>query len=68
MKQRALYETMIVPLIDPNGELNRQSMSDDQEYYLGRGCQQQPIDLAQSVDTSFVDAAVARLGRYPRQP
>jgi NitT/TauT family transport system substrate-binding protein len=68
VKQRALYETMIVPLIDPNGELNRQSMSDDQEYYLGRGCQQQPIDLAQSVDTSFVDAAVARLGRYPRQP
>jgi hypothetical protein len=39
-------------------------MLDDQEYYLVRGCQPQPIDVARSVDSSFAEAAVARLGRH----
>jgi hypothetical protein len=36
----------------------------EQEYYLARGCQQQAVDLGQVIDTSFLEAALARLGRY----
>jgi NitT/TauT family transport system substrate-binding protein len=63
-KRPDLYDQKTMPLIDPNGEINVQSMVEDQDYYLARGCQPQPIDVAQSVDRSFAQAAVARLGRY----
>jgi NitT/TauT family transport system substrate-binding protein len=63
LKQPELYDQIVLPTIDPDGEINQQSMSDDQEYYLARGCQQQPIDIARVVDGSFAAAAVARLGR-----
>ena len=55
---------MAMPLIDPNGEINLQSMVEDQDYYLAKGRQQQPIDVAHSVDGSFAEAAGSRLGRY----
>jgi NitT/TauT family transport system substrate-binding protein len=64
VKQPELYDHMGMPLIDPNGEINVASMVDDQDYYLAKGCQTQPIDVARSVDPSFAEAAVARLGRY----
>jgi NitT/TauT family transport system substrate-binding protein len=64
LKQRELYDRITSPLIDPNGELNQASMVAEQEYYVRRGCQQQMVDLAQVVDLSFINAAVARLGPY----
>jgi NitT/TauT family transport system substrate-binding protein len=64
VKQPDLYDHMAMPLIDPNGEINVQSMMEDQDYYLAKGCQSQPIDVARSVDSSFAEAAVARLGRH----
>jgi NitT/TauT family transport system substrate-binding protein len=64
IKQPELYDQMVLPATDPNGEINLQSLIDDQEYYLAKGCQPQRIDIAQAVDTSFAQAAVARLGRY----
>jgi NitT/TauT family transport system substrate-binding protein len=67
VKQRALYDQIVLPRIDPNGALNRQSMAEDQEYYLAKGCQPQRIDLSRAIDTSFLDAALARLGRYPME-
>ncbi|HLH21517.1 MAG TPA: ABC transporter substrate-binding protein [Chloroflexota bacterium] len=64
VKQRALYDQIVLPRVDPNGDLNRASMAEDQEYYLAKGCQPQRIDLARAIDTSFLDAALERLGRY----
>jgi len=55
---------MVMPSLDPNGAINVQSMVEDQDYYLSKGCQQQPIDVAGTIDTSFVESALARLGRY----
>jgi NitT/TauT family transport system substrate-binding protein len=63
-KRPDLYDQKTMPLIDPNGEINLESMAEDQDDYLARGCQAQPIDVAQSIDRSFAQAAVARLGRY----
>jgi NitT/TauT family transport system substrate-binding protein len=64
IKQPELYDQMVLPSIDPNGVVNLQSMMDDQDYYLAKGCQPQPIDMARTVDMSFAEAAVARIGRY----
>jgi NitT/TauT family transport system substrate-binding protein len=65
VKQPELYDRMGMPYMDPNGEINVESMMEDQEYYLAKGCQTQPIDIARSVDSSFAEAALARLGRHP---
>ena len=59
---------IVLPRVDPNGDLNRQSMAEDQEYYLAKGCQPRRIDLDRAIDTSFLDAALARLGRAPVEP
>lgn len=64
VKQPEVFDRMVMPVIDPNGEVNVHSMIEDQDYYLAKGCQQQPIDVARMVDSSFAEAAVARLGRY----
>jgi NitT/TauT family transport system substrate-binding protein len=64
IKQPELYDHLAMPLIDPNGEINLPSRMEDQHYYLAKGCQSQPIDVARAVDSSFAEAAVARLGRY----
>jgi NitT/TauT family transport system substrate-binding protein len=64
IKQPEVYDQMVMPSLDPNGAINLQSMVEDQDYYLTKGCQQQPIDVAGAVDTSFVEAALAQIGRY----
>ena len=56
------YDLMAMPSLDPNGAINVQSMIEDQDYYLAKGCEQQPIDVVGTVDTSFVEAALARIG------
>ncbi len=65
IKQPELYDQMSMAYMDPNGEINVQSMIEDQDYYLAKGCQAQPIDVARAVDASFAEAAVARIGRHP---
>ena len=64
IKQPEVYDQMVMPSLDPNGAINVQSMIEDQDYYLAKGCQQQAIDVAGTVDTSFVEAALAQIGRY----
>jgi len=64
IKQPEVYDQMVMPSLDPNGAINVQSMVEDQDYYLAKGCQQQAIDVASTVDTSFVETALAQIGRY----
>jgi NitT/TauT family transport system substrate-binding protein len=64
VQQPELYDRMTMPLINPDGEINVQSMLEDQVYYLAKGCQSQPIEVARAVDSSFAEAAVARLGHH----
>jgi NitT/TauT family transport system substrate-binding protein len=61
---RALYERMEIAGLDPNGEVNVESLKEDERYYLAAGLQQTPVDFDKLVDLSFARAAVERLGRY----
>ena len=59
-----LAEQIGLPSIDPNGELNpAPSWSAFQDFYLRRGIQDARVDLAEYVDFSLVENALAVLGR-----
>jgi NitT/TauT family transport system substrate-binding protein len=64
IKEKALYDKVVMPGLDPNGRVSVESLKSDQEYYIGAKLQEQPADIDKLVDQSFVDAAVQRLGRY----
>jgi len=54
--------------IDPDGRVNKDSVSYDLNWYVERGHLDQPIDVDQFVDHQYADWAVAQLGPYQRQP
>jgi NitT/TauT family transport system substrate-binding protein len=55
---------MAPPGLNPDGYLNLRSLSADVDWWYQHGYLKAPVDPAQFVDHSFVDAALARLGRY----
>jgi NitT/TauT family transport system substrate-binding protein len=64
VKDRALYDQMVVPGLNPNGLLNLESIERQQAWYLARGLQSAPADVNALVDYSFVRYAVEQLGEY----
>lgn len=64
VKDEALYEKMVMPWLDPNGTVNRQSLRFDQNWYAQNGFVPRPVNLSLVVDDRFVLHAVERLGRY----
>ena len=65
MSDRALLERLAPTWADPNGSVNVESLRDVQRWYVGRGEQNGEVDFDRVVDMSFVDAALARIGRAP---
>ena len=49
---------------DPNGALNVEALERYQDEWLKWGVMSDPADIRAHVNTSFVDAALAKLGRY----
>ncbi len=64
VKDRALYDKMAVPGINPNGLMNVESLRHQQEWYLEHGLQSTPVDVDSLVDYQFVRYAVEQLGEY----
>lgn len=64
VKDIALYEKMVMPWLDPNGTVNRQSLRFDQEWYAQNGFVTTKVNLSLVVDDRFVLSALQRLGRY----
>jgi NitT/TauT family transport system substrate-binding protein len=64
LKDKALFEKMVVPRIDPNGPPNVKSLQDQQDYFVSAGEQPKPVDINAVVDLSFAKAAAAKLGSY----
>ena len=62
----ALYDKMGAAYLDPDGKLNLDSLRDQIRYFRERGFLAVEPDLAQVVDSRFVDYALARLGPYQR--
>lgn len=60
----ALFEKMVMPGLDPNGNVNLDSLRDIQEWFVRKGSQKTFVDLKKAVDLSFVMEAVQQLGAY----
>jgi NitT/TauT family transport system substrate-binding protein len=61
---RALYDKMAVPGLDPNGLINAESLRHQQEWNLERGLQTTLVDVDTLIDYQFVRYAVEQLGEY----
>lgn len=64
VKERTLYDKMIMPWLDPNGAVNRQSLRFDQDWYEKNGFVPRKVNLSLVVDDRFVLSALEKLGRY----
>lgn len=64
VNDRALIEQMAPTAFNPDGYVQTQTLADDIEWWVARGYARTRVDVAQVVDNSFVDYAIARLGRY----
>ncbi len=62
VKDKALYDRMAVPHINPDGEVNIASLKNDQAYYVASGALKEPMDFDKVVDHTFVHYAVEQLG------
>ncbi len=64
VKKPELYETMVMPGLDPDGAVNIAGMTGDMKWYFSKGFLKQSVDLAGVVDTTFAEKAVKQLGEY----
>ncbi|HEY1723324.1 MAG TPA: ABC transporter substrate-binding protein [Magnetospirillaceae bacterium] len=64
VKDRAIYQKMVFPGIDPDGKLNLAGMQSDTEWWLQEGSMKQPVPVSSVADTSFAAKAVQQLGPY----
>jgi NitT/TauT family transport system substrate-binding protein len=64
VKDPALYERMIMPGLNPDGEVDVESLREDNDYWLANGYQEERVTVSDLVDHSFVRAALQQLGPY----
>jgi NitT/TauT family transport system substrate-binding protein len=63
IKDPAVYKKIVVPAIDPNGQTIVPSVRDLQQWFVDNGYVPTPVNVDEYFDPSFVDAALAVLGR-----
>jgi NitT/TauT family transport system substrate-binding protein len=66
VKDRAVYDRMVLPGIDPNGELNVASIQEALNQFVADGDVKDKLDLGRIVDQSFIKYAQSVLGWYER--
>jgi NitT/TauT family transport system substrate-binding protein len=64
----ALYDKMALPGLNPDGYAFKDSLSEDQDWFLRLGLQREPVNIDQLVDNQYVDYAIQQLGRYQPPP
>lgn len=62
VKDRALYERMVWPGLDPKGRVNGDSIMEQQRFLHERGLVPNLVPVEQIIDHSFVEAALAIIG------
>jgi NitT/TauT family transport system substrate-binding protein len=65
LKDPAMYSQIQWEFVDPNLQFNVESMRDQQEWYAAQGAVTKKIDVDSMIDRSFVDHALAKVGRIP---
>lgn len=64
VKDRALYDKMGLPGLNPDGAANDQDISAQQDFFYSQGYQKDKLDLKPILDHEFVDYAISQLGKY----
>lgn len=63
VKDPRVVEAMVPVGLRADGRVNVDSLVEDQRFYVERGTVPTPIDMTQVVDQTYIDAALAQLGR-----
>jgi NitT/TauT family transport system substrate-binding protein len=63
IKDPAVYRKIVVPAFSPNGEMNVQSIKDLQQWYVDNGFVQNPVQLDEFFDTSYLEYGLSVVGR-----
>ena len=64
LKDPALITKIGWPVLDPNGQINTDSIRDQIRWYVERGVMQAETDLGKAVDMQYVQYALGVLGPY----
>ena len=64
IKDKETYAAVVPVGLNPNGELNVQSLKDDAQWYLKKGYLKKMPDIDSIVDLSYARRAVEMLGEY----
>lgn len=64
IKERDLYDKMVWAGLNPDGLLNKESILDQQKFFVEIGQVPKPAPLEKIVDDSFVNHALQVLGKY----
>ena len=67
LKNPNIYRTMHTQGSNPDARLNMNSLRTDFEFYKTQGWIEGAVDIAQTVNTSFADAALKELGPYVKK-
>lgn len=65
IKDAELWKQIYPTGVNPDGELNLQSMVDSQDYFQKLGLVQNPVDFSKVLDASFIQAALQKIGPAP---
>jgi ABC-type nitrate/sulfonate/bicarbonate transport system substrate-binding protein len=63
IKDPAVYKKIVVPAVDPNGQMIVQSVRDLQQWFVENGYVPTPVNVDEYFDPSFADYALSVLGR-----
>jgi NitT/TauT family transport system substrate-binding protein len=64
LRDPALYDRMVMPWINPDGEFSTFGYAEIQDYFVRHGVQPRTVDINQIVDNSFAQWAAQQLGPY----
>jgi NitT/TauT family transport system substrate-binding protein len=63
-KDRTIYSDMVSNAVNPNGKMNAVSLAEDLNFFKFLGLVQSDVSVARATDSSFQEAALAKLGPY----
>lgn len=66
-KTPEIYRSFVLNNMDPNGEMNVESIQQDFEIMKKSGLVKGDLDVRKMIDTSFLDWAVKQMGRYAKK-
>lgn len=65
LKEATMYDQIQWEYVDPNVEINVESLRDQQDWHAAQGAVPRKVDVESMIDRRFVEHAIAKHGRIP---